>query len=422
MISADQAAGLADPSIASAVRRNTVVLAGAMALIWAVNQLMATLATVTFTRLSGQAAVAGVAPAVFFLGSAGAALAVGRLMDRSGRRLGIAIGFLVGVVGASATYLGVRAGWPLLFLAALVLLGFSAGAINLARAAGADMYPPERRARGISYVLAGAAIGAIAAPVAFAPLLTGVRGDLAGLAAPWLVAAALLALGLGITFAIRIDPIVIGRRLRANATTAPDDRSARSLREFLAIPVIAGALLAAVTSQAVMVGMMTLVGLVMVDHGHDLAAVALSLSAHFLGMFGLVLVVGQVVDRLGRQRAILIGLFVLTLGVLAFLPSVSLATIVPAMFAIGLGWNLAFVAATAVLADEARPSERARLVGLSDFLSIGAAAVVSVLAAGLLSAAGLATLVIVAAAATVIPAALLALNGRHPRPAAIGGS
>ena len=87
-----------------------------MALLWAVNQLMATLTTVTFSRLSGNPAAAGIAPAIFFVGSAAAALAIGRLMDRGGRRLGVAVGFLVGAVAAVATYFSVRVGEPLVFL------------------------------------------------------------------------------------------------------------------------------------------------------------------------------------------------------------------------------------------------------------------------------------------------------------------
>jgi MFS family permease len=127
---------------------------------------------------------------------------------------------------------------------------------------------------------------------------------------------------------------------------------------------------------------MGVVGLILVGHGHDLAAVSIVLSAHFLGMFGLVLVVGQVVDRVGRVRSAIVGLLILGGGTLALMSEGHLHLVAPSMFAIGLGWNLAFVAATAMMSDATGPQERARLLGLSDLLGVGLGGVGSALGAG----------------------------------------
>src|SRR5690625_3707403 len=51
-------------------------------------------------EMLGTSAFAGVPAALFTLGSAGAALAVGRLSNRFGRRMGLAAGFLTGGLGA----------------------------------------------------------------------------------------------------------------------------------------------------------------------------------------------------------------------------------------------------------------------------------------------------------------------------------
>ena len=61
----------------------------------------------------------------------------------------------------------------LLVLAGLAGVGISNGATLLARTAGGDMYPPERRARGIALVLFGAVFGAILGPLVFGPVLAG---------------------------------------------------------------------------------------------------------------------------------------------------------------------------------------------------------------------------------------------------------
>jgi MFS family permease len=162
--------------------------------------------------------------------------------------------------------------------------------------------------------------------------------------------------------------------------------------------------------------MMTLAALVMLDHGHDLAAVSIAISAHFLGMFALVLVVGRIVDRFGRVRSLVTGLIVMAGGVLAFLPGGELVTILPGMFFIGLGWNLAFVAATALLSDAAPAGERARLLGLADFLGVGASALLAISGAAILDAAGIVPVALGAALLALAPLAVLpVLVARPPR-------
>ena len=396
------------------VRRNTLVLAVCLALGWTVAQLMAALSSVTFRALT-EGAAAGVAPAVFLGGSAAAGILGGRVMDRFGRRVGVRLGFVVAAVAALAVSIGVRSASPWLFLAGLGALGLGFGSVNLARAAAADMYPPERRGRGIAYVLVGAAFGAIASPILFSPLLAGVRDDdLIGLSVPWLPAIGILLIGAALTYLMRMDPMAIGQRLESAAAGEPGAPAAEPAPVVDRRPVIA-AIAVAATTQAVMSSMMTLAALVLIDHGHDLAAVSIAVSAHFLGMFALVLVVGRVVDRFGRIRALVTGLIVIAVGVLGFLPGGALMTILPAMFLIGLGWNLAFVAATALLADAAPADERARLLGLPDFIGVGASAFLAISGAAILDTAGIVPVTIAAAVIALAPLVGLPFLLARPR-------
>ena len=48
---------------------------------------------------------------------------------------------------------------------------------------------------------------------------------------------------------------------------------------------------------------MNLAGYVAVGRGHHQGDVFTMISVHILGMYGLVLVVGDVIDRFGRRRA-----------------------------------------------------------------------------------------------------------------------
>jgi MFS family permease len=409
------------PSLEHTVRRNTFLLAAATALNWTVIVQLAALTTLTTAHLFALPELAGLAFGLFLLAFAAGGLLIGRLMDGWGRRNSLIAAFLVGAAGALALYFGVSSVSLPLAVGGLLVIGMGTGGANLTRVAGADMYPPRRRPRGISLVLFGAAIGAIGAPIVFGPLLAGARSTQVGaLAAPWPVAAALLAAAALVLLAIRLDPREIAEQLRlrgeavASGGAAAGERSAappgRSLAELFRLPMVPLALLAAVVAQAVMTSTMALAGLAMADHGHDLGAVSLTISVHFVGMFGFALVVGPLVERIGRLRAVLLGLVVLAGGVLALLPAVELMNFVPGMFAVGIGWNFAYVASTTILADVAQANERGRLLGASDFIALVGAAMLAVVAGLVLDLVGLPAMIALAVLMALVPAALIALN------------
>lgn len=386
---------------AHVVRRTTLILAGGLALTWAVVQLAAALAAVTLAELTGRRAVAGVAPALFLGGWAIAGPTAGRVMDVRGRRVGLLVGFVLG----SATCLGLWAATERSmvpgFLAGIAVLGMALGALNLgARAGAADLYRPERRARGIAFVLVGAAAGAILGPLAFAGVLEGVRHHPAGLAGPWLLGAALMAAGVITVFLIRVDPIAVGRSAGVPAPPTP-------LSSLVRRPGVAVAVLAAVAAQGLMSATMTVIGVALVEHGHDLREVSFTLSTHFLGMFSLVRVVGPLVDRIGRRQAMTAGLIVLALSEAVLAAGIARATILPAMFGIGLGWNISYVAATAAVADATLPSERARLLGVLDLAATGTAAAATIAAGAILDTAGLPLLAVGGAVLALLPLAVL---------------
>jgi MFS family permease len=70
----------------------------------------------------------------------------------------------------------------------------------------------------------------------------------------------------------------------------------------------------------------------------------------------------------------------------------SVAALAFALFALGLGWSLSFVAATAQLADCTSPAERGRVLGFNDLLAGLTGASLSLLGGYALDAIGIAAL------------------------------
>ncbi len=401
------------------IRRNTIVLAACLALSWAVVQLVFTVAAPVLSGLTRRPALAGFGPALALTFWAVATLLVGRYMDARGRVPGIRLGFVAGAVGCTLLFFAIRGRSLPIYLLGLAIAGAGGGAVNLARAGAGDMYPPERRARGISFVLIGAAFGAILGPVAFTPLLARTGAEFDVLAPPFVVAAAIMLAGVALTFVIRVDPMEVARRQRERMGSAVETTGpARPIRELLRLPVVRAAVLAALISQAVMSGTMNTVALHLRDHGHGWPQVAVVMSAHFLGMFALVLVVGRLVDRIGRERAIVTGLLILAVGVVGMLADVELRWIAPAMLAVGLGWNVGFVAATAMMADATSPGERAGLLGFADFVALGAGVVATLLAGVVIGALGIGALVAVGTAVALVPVVIFVAGRRRVEAAA----
>lgn len=389
------------------VARNTLLLSAGMGALYGMVQLWAAVAPITFEAVTGLEGLVGLGPAIFMTTAALAALPAGRAMDRFGRVPVLAGGFALGILGCVLAGLGASLFSVVAVVFGLVLIGASFGTVMLSRAAAADMYPPERRARGIALVLFGAVFGALLGPFVFVPLFAEEGAQGGQLMAPWLGAAGFMAVGLVLILNVRPDPKRIGALLaeRSGARITRSPGRGAPLGEILRRQGVLAALVAAVASFSVMASMMTLAGYVLVGHGHHEGVVFPVLSAHFIGMFGLMLIVGNIIDRLGRLKALVGGLLLIgfcTVSVVWVVESVVATSI--ALFGLGLGWNFSYVAATAELADKTVPVERGKILGFTDLLAGLLSAVLVSLGGVTLAAVGLVGLGAAGLALTVAPA------------------
>ena len=396
------------------VRRNTILLAATLTSLSGMVQLAVAVATVTLVLVTDIEGILGLGPAIFLTAGALAALPAGRLMDRYGRIPVLASGCVCGILGCLTTALGSKLESAPIVIAGFALVGIAQGTILLARAAAADMYPPARRARGISYVLFGALFGAALGPLVFRPLLEGKDLDTDSLVVPWIAAAGIMVIGLVLVLNVRPDPRTIAQKLHfdAGGTVEP----AAPLREIIGRPGVLTALVAAIASFAGMVSVMNLTGYLVIDHGHHQTDVFTVISLHIVGMYALVLVIGQLVDKLGRRPGQVAGLLLMAASTLGLAWFEGVGWISLSLFLLGLGWNISYVAAVTELADRALPSERGKLIGLTDQLSSFTGAALVLLGGVLYSELGIEALAFSATAFVALPAAWILLRSAAGAP------
>lgn len=382
-----------------------------MAVNSAVLQLVAAVSSLTFVLVTGVRGLLGLGPAIFLIASALTSVPAGRMMDRVGRKPVMSVGFIVGAAGCALTALATRIDSTLAVIGGFGLIGAASAVSLLIRTAAGDMYPPARRARGISYVLFGSVFGAILGPTVFGPLFAGKDVEADALTVPWLAAGGISLVALVIVQFVRPDPKKIAELIGAHEheeTSAP----AAPLREIVRRPGVIPSMLAALASFGVMVSVMNLSGYVVVEHHHHHQdSVFPIIGAHVFGMYALVIVIGAAIDRVGRIPALEVGLVVMALSSIGLLWVTSVFSTAVLLLGLGIGWNISFVAATAEMADRTSPAERGKLLGFNDQLAAFLAAGLALLGGYALDAIGVAALAIGATVIVVAPIVLIARPG-----------
>lgn len=398
------------------IRRNALLLAGAMAMQSAALQLSAAMSSLTFALVTGISGLLGLGPALTMIAAALTAQPAGRMMDKVGRVPVLVGGFFTGALGTALLGLGSFLHSPLAAIPGFVLLGVAGATGALTRAAAGDMYPPAQRARGISYVMFGSVFGAILGPTVFAPIFRGRDVSAEALLVPWLSGGAMLLLaGIVVTF-VRPDPKRIAESIEKSLGRIGDSPlPAAPLAEILKRPGAVPAVLSSVVSFAVMASVMNLTGYVIVQHHHHPQHLVFPvIGAHVLGMYLLMPVVGMIVDRVGRRETLAAGLAILGFSAAGLTWLESIVPIAFLLFGLGLGWNMSFVAATTQLADLSTAAERGKLLGFNDFVAGVAGSAFVIIGGYALNGYGVGVLAIGAGLAALAPIPFILAAARAP--------
>jgi MFS family permease len=325
------------------------------------------------SSISNSETLAGLAGATAVLGAAAMAIPLSRLTQRGGRRLGLSVGYTVGLIGAAFAIFGGSQRILIAMLIGTFLVGAASAAGYQARFAATDLADDSHRSRQLSYVVWGSTVGAVTGPNLMGP--SGALAESLGLpklVGPYILA--LITLGMGalvIWLFLKPDPYLTAVNLRPKSEEKHELLSARkTLKLIRKNPAALFAIAAIAIGHVAMVSVMVMTPVHMAHVDVTLTVIGLVISIHILGMYAFSPIVGSLSDRLGRRWVIRLGVAILlTACLISGLAdphnSIQLGF---GLFLLGLGWSCTLIAGSALLSESVQTELRPSSQGASDLL------------------------------------------------------
>ena len=348
-------------------RRTALILASAQAIIGAAAPISFSIGALAGYHLLGEDKSLATLPVTgFSVGVALGAIPAAWLIRQLGQRHGFMAGTLVTALGGLIATIALFQSSFWLLVAGLLAVGVGGAFVQQFRFAAADNAPAEFKARAISFVLAGGVFTAIIGPqvVIFthellAPVMF--AGSFAAIMMLSAIGACILAF--------------LPARAAVTQQASVTEQPARPLPEIVTQPQFWVGLLCAVGSYALMSFVMTGAPLAMVGCGFSPNEATLGISWHVMAMFGPSFFTGALISRFGKERMVAAGLLLLAGCATVALSGIALWQFWTALILLGLGWNFAFIGATAMVVGSYRSSEKGKVQGLHDFILFGSVAV-----------------------------------------------
>lgn len=347
-------------------RRNLGLLVAVQSLGGASPPIIISLGGLVGQMLSSTPTASTLPVSLYQLGLALSTLPAAWLMHRAGRRTAYLLGAVMGVLSGLVAAWGISRSDFALFCLGTALAGFYGACVQSYRFAAIDAVgEPTRQAGAISRVMVGGLIAAVIGPQVV--IWTRDSLPMTPFAGSFYSQAALALLALPLLLLLRLPP----------APPKAVAQGARPLAEIARTPQFIVAATAGVVSYGLMAFLMTAAPMAMVGCGHSVGEAALGIQWHVLAMFGSSFFTGRLIARFGKRTITGLGLVLIAASGALALMGLALTHFWGALVLLGLGWNFGFIGATALLAEAYRPSERAKVQALNDFLVFGTVAVAS---------------------------------------------
>src|SRR6195256_1918525 len=343
-------------------RSNVVRLAAAQALTGANSAVIFATGSIVGATLAPDILLATVPLSMYVLGLAAGTLPTGAISRAYGRRaafiIGPGCGVLTGVVGALAILHGMF--W--LFCCATFLGGLYGAVAQSYRFAAADGASAAYRPKALSWVMAGGVFAGV-----LGPLLVQWTMDVWP---PYLFAFSFV-----VQAAVALVAMAIIAGVDAPKPAPSDLHGGRPLFEIARQPRFIAAALCGVVAYPMMNLVMTSAPLAMQMCGLSVSDSNFGIQWHIVAMYGPSFFTGSLIARFGAPKVVALGLVLEAAGAAIGLSGITAMHFWATLFVLGIGWNFAFVGASALVLETHRPKERNKGQAFNDFLVFGMMAV-----------------------------------------------
>lgn len=355
--------------------RNIYIMTIVMAISMSSASLMLLIGGLLATHIAPSERLATLPLALMVVGTALTTIPASLLMQRIGRKAGMYLATIVSILSSLLAMWAAINGHFLALLVASIGIGANIAFVQTGRFAIIESAEnQQQQASGLSLALLAGLISAYIGPQ------LGVWGKdwlnaPYGYAGSFLLFALLQCLTL-VILSFFSNPIV-------SDNTA--ETSTRPLVEIIKQPVFIIAAGSAATAFGVMTLVMTATPISMHEfENHSLSSTKWVLQSHMFAMFLPSLVTGMLLNRVNKLFLLLVGLVIYTVMSLFAFSGHEFMHYWWALVLLGIGWNLLFVTATAILPRSYQGTERFKVQACNDFLVFGFQALASFFAGWLL--------------------------------------
>ncbi len=346
-------------------RKEIGLLAGLQALFSSVAVTMVSVVALVGMALSPNPKWATLPYALVTVGTALSTIPLSFLMKRWSRRTGFILGAVSGVVGAVMATLALQLKSFELLLLAAPFFGIYQASSQYYRFAAAEAVGEKDRGIAISLVLTGSVFAAVIAPNVARWSNTSWGLDL--YMGPYVMIGAIAVLALVVT------PFLHKRSAVEDEQISHGDE--RPLSEILRQPSTITAMFLSLVGWTSMIFIISATPIAMHGHGFGYDDSTIVIQWHMLGMYVPSFFTGFLIRRFGVEGVLMGGVLLLALTLSVGYSGTDFASFATALVLLGVGWNFAYVGSTTLLTETYRPSERAKVQGMNEFITFTSSAI-----------------------------------------------
>jgi MFS family permease len=342
----------------SRARSNVVRLAAAQALTGANSAVIFATGSIVGATLAPDISFATVPLSMYVVGLAAGTLPTGAISRAYGRRVAFTIGTGCGVLtGLLGAYAILQGSFPL-FCGATFLGGLYGAVSQSYRFAAADGASAEYRPKAVSGVMAGGVFAGVLGPQLVQWTMN--------IWPPYLFAFSFVMQAI-----VALVAMAVLAGIDAPRAAPADLHGGRPLLEIVRQPRFIAAALCGIIAYPMMNLVMTSAPLAMKMCGLSISDSNFGIQWHIVAMYGPSFFTGSLIARFGAQRIVAAGLLLQAAAATIGLSGITAMHFWATLVVLGLGWNFAFVGASALVLETHRPQERNKVQAFNDFLVFG---------------------------------------------------